>query len=146
MSDFSKKGQKAELSERFGQIRTSISQNGGPKPAKSVKPMTERTMTTKTVILKEGVGICELRPIDGGEDLDQARVLGGTIGRKGDVLRKPADLTWAEAVQEIAPGRTALSPFDLEMVQDSITHHSFIPGGGLKELSALYEEVASQGE
>jgi len=103
-------------------------------------------MTTKTVILKEGVGICELRPIDGGEDLDQARVLGGTIGRKGDVLRKPADLTWAEAVQEIAPGRTALSPFDLEMVQDSITHHSFIPGGGLKELSALYEEVASQGE
>lgn len=96
-------------------------------------------MTTKTVVLKEGVGICELRPIDGGEDFGSAQVLGGTVGRKGDILRKPADLTWEEAAQETTPGRTALSPFDLEVVHDSITHQSFIPEGGLEELCALYD-------
>lgn len=96
-------------------------------------------MTTKTVVLKEGVGICELRPIDGNEDFDTARVVGGTVGRKGDIFRKPVDLTWEEAAEEIALGRTALSPFDLEVVHDSITHQSFIPEGGLEELSALYD-------
>ena len=102
-------------------------------------------MTMKTVILRDGLGICELRPVEGREDFDQAQVLGGTTGRKGDVVRKPADLTWEEAAEEASPGRTALSPFDLEVVHDSITHQSFIPEGGLEELCALYD-VAIQWE
>ncbi|HEV3026593.1 MAG TPA: hypothetical protein VG457_03425 [Planctomycetota bacterium] len=99
-------------------------------------------MTLKTVTLKDGPGICKLLPIDGEEGFDQARVLSGTFGTKGDILRKPADLTWEEAVEEIAPGLTALSPFDLELVRDVVTGHSFIPEGGLEELCTLYENVA----
>jgi len=37
-------------------------------------------MTVKTVTLKDGPGICELRRIDGEEGFDQARVRGGTFG------------------------------------------------------------------
>lgn len=100
-------------------------------------------MKTKTVTLRDGSCVFELEPFDDGEGCDHARVVGGTVERKGDVLRKPSHLTWEEAAEEVAPGRTELSPFDLELAHDALTHSSYLPEGGLEELSRLSEEVAA---
>lgn len=103
-------------------------------------------MILKDVVLKEGAGVCELRPLEDGEGFDRARIVGGTFGRRGDVLRKPSDLTWEEASEEISPGRTALSPFDLELVRDAVTPWSYLPEGGLETLCRLSDEVTAEWE
>lgn len=100
-------------------------------------------MKIMTVTLKDGPNVCELRPFDDGQGFNQARVVGGEVGRRGDVVLKPADLTWEEASEEVAPGRTTLSPFDLELVQDVVTHVSYLPEGGLETLCKLSEEFAT---
>ena len=99
-------------------------------------------MKTKTVTLKDGPVACELSPLEDEEGFDRARIVGGEFGKEGDILFKPADLTWEEAMEEIAPGRTALSPFDLELVQDIVTQFSYFPEGGLEALCELSDGVA----
>jgi hypothetical protein len=100
-------------------------------------------MKTNTVTLRDGSCVFELRPSDDGESCDHACVVGGTVERRGDVLRKPSHLTWEEAAEEVAPGRTELSPFDLELARDAMTHSSYLPEGGLEELCRLSEELAA---
>jgi len=104
------------------------------------------TMTTKTVVLKEGAAWVELVPIFDETGNDLALIVLGTFGRPGDILRKPTDLTWAEAAEELLPHRTVLSPFDLELVFDSVTEFLYLPEGGLEELFELAEERAERSE
>ena len=99
-------------------------------------------MKARRVTLKDGPGVCELLPMENEEGFDRARVVGGTYGKKGDILLKPSHLTWEEATEEIAPGRTALSPFDLELVSDAVTRFTYLPEGGLETLCKLSEEAA----
>jgi hypothetical protein len=106
----------------------------------------EKTMTLKNVVLKDGSGVCVLRPLEDREGFDRARIVGGTFGRKGDVLRKPSDISWEEATEEIAPGRTTLSPFDLELVRDVVTKLTYLPEGGLEALCRLSEDVTVERE
>ena len=100
------------------------------------------TTTTTTMTLKDGPAVCHLRPLEDEEGFDRARIVGGTFGRKGDLLLKPSYLTWEEATEELSPGQTALSPFDLELVWDVVTKFSYLPEGGLEALYELSEEAA----
>lgn len=98
------------------------------------------------VTLKHGPGICDLSPLPLEEGADQARVVGGTVGRRGDILQKPPHLSWQEAAEELAPGRTELSPFDLELIGDSVTRFSYLPEGGLETLLRLSEDLETTRE
>ncbi len=77
----------------------------------------------KTVILKDGPNgetWCALRPIEGGDDtVDRAVIRRGNYGAKGDVVAKPALLSWSEAGELISPQKTVLSPFDLHFCEGS---------------------------
>lgn len=105
-------------------------------------------MTTKTVVLKEGADWVELTPLFDETGNDLAEIVLGTFGMPGDILRKPADLTWAEAAEEMGSRRTVLSPFDLELVSDSVTGFAYFPEGGLENLFNACEEpsTGSEGE
>lgn len=77
----------------------------------------------KAVILKDGPNgetWCKLRPVEGGDDaMDRARILRGTYGAKGDVVAKPAGLSWSEAGEHVTPQKTVLSPEDLHFCEES---------------------------
>jgi len=106
-----------------------------------VEGVKETRMTTRTMTLKDGPAVCHLCPLEDEEGFDRARIVGGTFGRRGDILLKASDVTWEEATEELAPGQTALSPFDLELVQDVVTKLSYLPEGGLEALYELSEEA-----
>jgi hypothetical protein len=82
-----------------------------------------RKTKTKTVMLKDGPSgetWCKLRPVDGGDDtMDRAVILRGTFGAMGDVVAKPALLSWSEAGELVSPQKTVLSPWDLHPCEGS---------------------------
>jgi|SRR5579862_1513823 len=55
-----------------------------------------------------------------------ARVLGGNVFRSGDWVERPAGISWEEALHTDGEGRSALSPFGLELVFDFQTRSSWI--------------------
>jgi hypothetical protein len=94
----------------------------------------------KSWTLREGDTWCELLPVEGGDELvRRAVILGGTYGKPGDTVAIPSEFDWHEAAGPGAPGRTAVSPFDLSPVELS----SEIELGTLLEtLSTLSREAA----
>ncbi len=71
-----------------------------------------------TIRLAEGTNWAELLPLGGGV----AKVVGGNVHQKGDLVSAPGTMGWDEAAAPGAtPGDTALSPFDVELRYDSVT-------------------------
>lgn len=71
-------------------------------------------MTTLT----EGSSTVTLKPLQG----RIAKVEGGTLYMRGDLVQAPAGLTWTELAERLENGDTVGSPFDLELVYDALTN------------------------
>ena len=90
----------------------------------------------KTVRLAEGSMWVELEP-----QMDsRARVVAGNVHQEGDVVARPAGMPWDQAAETADGGGTRLSPFDLELIADSVTGFEYAPQadeGSLDTLAAV---------
>jgi len=88
---------------------------------------------TKSIRLTEGSMWVDLEPqID-----SKARVVAGNVHQEGDIVACPAGLSWSEAAEAADGGDTRVSPFDLELVGDSVTGFEYAPQANETSLDTL---------
>jgi hypothetical protein len=87
----------------------------------------------QTIRLREGSMWVELEPTADAK----ARVVAGNVHQVGDVLARPTGLSWSEAAETVDGGGTRFSPFDLELVADSVTGFEYTPQANEDSLDTL---------
>jgi len=99
--------------------------------------MKDMKRDSKTIRLAEGSMWVELEPQTGA----RARVVAGNVHQEGDVVARPAGVSWSEAAEPGTGSNTHISPFDLELVADRVTGFEYAPQANEASIATL-EAVA----
>jgi len=87
----------------------------------------------KMIRLTEGSMWVDLEPrMD-----SKARVVAGNVHQEGDAVARPAGMSWSEAAETGHGSDTRVSPFDLELVADSVTGFEYAPQANEASLDTL---------